>query len=161
MWKMHGPGFYRGLSHLLQLINNMENTIAHKDALNYILSGKATVGIHSGKTGNTYWYYVHKKGNYWKVWKNNSHQVIATIRKNASERYEVLGEGSVYPTQMQEVLCYVVYHLENNNLDSRVTILHSGRCGRCKRELTDPESLATGIGPECRKKLGLCKTNDF
>lgn len=26
---------------------------------------------------------------------------------------------------------------------------HAGKCGRCGRKLTNPESLATGIGPEC------------
>lgn len=31
-------------------------------------------------------------------------------------------------------------------------IEHSGRCGRCNRELTEPESLATGLGPVCRQK---------
>ncbi len=30
---------------------------------------------------------------------------------------------------------------------------HEGRCGRCGRVLTVPESCATGIGPECRGKL--------
>jgi len=28
-------------------------------------------------------------------------------------------------------------------------VCHSGKCGRCGRKLTNPESLATGIGPEC------------
>ena len=30
---------------------------------------------------------------------------------------------------------------------------HIGRCGRCRRTLTDAESRAAGIGPECRKKM--------
>jgi hypothetical protein len=29
----------------------------------------------------------------------------------------------------------------------------SGRCRICGRELADPESIAIGIGPECRKKF--------
>jgi hypothetical protein len=32
---------------------------------------------------------------------------------------------------------------------------HEGRCGRCGRELTVPESIALGIGPECAKEMGL------
>lgn len=31
---------------------------------------------------------------------------------------------------------------------------HEGRCGRCGRLLTVPESIASGIGPECAKKRG-------
>jgi len=32
---------------------------------------------------------------------------------------------------------------------------HSGKCGRCGRKLTTPESLERGIGPECIKAMGL------
>lgn len=31
---------------------------------------------------------------------------------------------------------------------------HMGHCGRCNRELTVPESIINGIGPECAKKVG-------
>ncbi len=34
-------------------------------------------------------------------------------------------------------------------------VLHAGRCGRCARLLTTPESLAAGFGPECRDRLGI------
>lgn len=32
---------------------------------------------------------------------------------------------------------------------------HEGRCGRCNRKLTVPQSIATGFGPECAGKVGL------
>jgi hypothetical protein len=32
---------------------------------------------------------------------------------------------------------------------------HDGCCGRCGRKLTTPESVVTGIGPECAKALGI------
>lgn len=31
-------------------------------------------------------------------------------------------------------------------------VYHEGRCGRCGRRLTVPESIVSGIGPECRNK---------
>ncbi len=34
-------------------------------------------------------------------------------------------------------------------------IQHAGKCGRCNRTLTVPESIASGIGPECAEQLGL------
>lgn len=34
-------------------------------------------------------------------------------------------------------------------LGNRVEFWHEGRCGRCGRRLTVPESVAAGIGPEC------------
>lgn len=32
---------------------------------------------------------------------------------------------------------------------------HEGRCGRCGRPLTVPESLEVGIGPDCAEKMGI------
>jgi hypothetical protein len=32
---------------------------------------------------------------------------------------------------------------------------HEGRCGACGRELTHPESIDSGIGPDCRKRLSI------
>lgn len=34
-------------------------------------------------------------------------------------------------------------------------VFHSGKCGKCGRTLTVPESIESGIGPECAKKMGL------
>lgn len=34
-------------------------------------------------------------------------------------------------------------------------VVHAGRCGRCAKLLTDPDSVRTGFGPECRGKLGI------
>ena len=34
-------------------------------------------------------------------------------------------------------------------------VWHEGRCGRCGRRLTVPESIATGFGPECAGRVGL------
>jgi hypothetical protein len=39
------------------------------------------------------------------------------------------------------------------NIPDTVTVYHSGRCGCCGRELTDPESVRCGIGPVCRENL--------
>lgn len=36
-----------------------------------------------------------------------------------------------------------------------IDVYHEGRCGRCGRALTVPESVVSGFGPECRDKLGI------
>lgn len=36
-----------------------------------------------------------------------------------------------------------------------VEIAHAGKCGRCGRLLTDPDSIEAGIGPVCRGALGV------
>lgn len=40
------------------------------------------------------------------------------------------------------------------NIDSdQVEFRHMGRCGRCGRALTRPESIDSGLGPECAGKV--------
>lgn len=45
---------------------------------------------------------------------------------------------------------YVVNKLNRlQSLDDSMEVYHIGRCGKCGRALTEPESVATGIGPIC------------
>jgi len=41
----------------------------------------------------------------------------------------------------------------NLPLHQDMAIYHEGTCGRCGRQLTDPESIVRGFGPECIKKI--------
>jgi hypothetical protein len=43
--------------------------------------------------------------------------------------------------------------LGKQELPPGYSIHHEGRCGRCGRRLTVPESIESGIGPECAKKM--------
>ena len=40
-----------------------------------------------------------------------------------------------------------------DKIPCQMVIRHEGKCGRCARRLTVPESLDRGIGPECAGKL--------
>ncbi len=40
-----------------------------------------------------------------------------------------------------------------STLPAPARLMHVGRCGRCGRALTVPESIDAGIGPECATKL--------
>lgn len=39
--------------------------------------------------------------------------------------------------------------IRNDHLPETVEVWHEGRCGRCGRLLTVPESIKSGFGPEC------------
>lgn len=53
------------------------------------------------------------------------------------------------------VLCWALRviwadgHWHGAALPERYRIQHEGRCGKCGRSLTNPESIASGIGPVC------------
>jgi hypothetical protein len=44
--------------------------------------------------------------------------------------------------------------LDNDHLPTSLEVWHEGRCGRCGRKLTVPESVATGFGPKCASLVG-------
>lgn len=44
-------------------------------------------------------------------------------------------------------------HLRSGRIPEALEVWHSGKCGRCNRTLTTPESIARGLGPECAGKL--------
>jgi Family of unknown function (DUF6011) len=44
--------------------------------------------------------------------------------------------------------------IRNGQLPVGVEVWHEGRCGRCARRLTVPESIASGFGPECINHIG-------
>jgi hypothetical protein len=46
------------------------------------------------------------------------------------------------------------FFFESNRLHPELVVRHEGKCGRCGRTLTVPESIDRGIGPECAGKIG-------
>jgi hypothetical protein len=40
----------------------------------------------------------------------------------------------------------------NHDLPEQVKVLHNGKCARCGRRLTVPESIESGFGPHCLEK---------
>lgn len=44
---------------------------------------------------------------------------------------------------------YLLSHINAKHMPPKLEFWHEGRCGRCGRTLTVPESIASGFGPEC------------
>lgn len=54
-----------------------------------------------------------------------------------------------------QAFVFTVFNILNRNrIPTEVEFWHEGRCGRCGRKLTDPESIERGFGPECSGKIG-------
>jgi len=53
---------------------------------------------------------------------------------------------------MFDKLARMLEHLGEHEQAGRVEVYLEGRCRRCNRRLTHPESIRSGIGPECGRR---------
>lgn len=126
----------------------------------FIQGGNATITLRSVKTGVRFTY---------KIRESDDGRVffVGLLRGSNNESdYSFLGtiRNGVYThgrksritadTQSAKAFTWFWRMVSNNQLPDTVECWHEGRCGRCGRTLTVPESIADGFGPECIKHVG-------
>lgn len=143
----------------------MENEIDRGTIESFLLAGNCTFIIYQDGTEKTpvvkkkYKLKLKEKG-------GNGYYLYTTENNGNSMKYHgflIKGDRSWFYYPGKKVvgtskynnanvkgLLWVLNHLDR--LPSAVHILHTGKCSRCGRTLTDPESMKYGMGPECRRK---------
>lgn len=130
--------------------------IKHSDCINFIFAGNSTFTVLNTKTQNRFTFKVRKAKDsdvyFVKVLTSpDIYQFIGSVLKN-SFKYSKKSKISI-DAQSIVVFQYILNKLLTDNLDSCVEIWHEGKCGKCGRQLTVPESIEIGIGPECNKRM--------
>jgi hypothetical protein len=75
-----------------------------------------------------------------------THSVLTSSRKD-------MGKNFNHPAFL--AMDWMLRQIENSNplqMPVSVEFWHEGRCAKCARPLTDPASIARGLGPECASK---------
>jgi len=142
-----------------------ENVIPAIHAKDYILAGKSEVGFYNAANKAQFWFYVKKKNEgIWYVYMGpdtrEEDKYIGFIKPHFSgdlRYYRPHNTDSWSPKRKEYSAAfeYGWFHITKKTVPDELLILHKGQCGYCGRELTDAESVIRGIGPVCRKKLGL------
>jgi hypothetical protein len=131
-------------------------------AVDFVKAGHAIVTFRSKKTGTRFTYRVVAP-------KHNDNNIrfvgLLTGPENTTD-YQYMGiitsDGQFKRTAKSRVgedapsykaFQYVYNSLAQGQIPQLVEIFHEGRCGRCGRVLTVPESIERGIGPECIKYI--------
>jgi hypothetical protein len=137
-----------------------QHLIAPSKALQFITAGHAEFTVqgmnhytfkvvHQNKKGSSLHVYYRKVGDH----------LIGFFNRNSltGQWWYKHNPHSEISERDTAVLCieYTIKHLQSGKFDNRAQIMHLGACGKCGRALTDPVSIEAGIGPECRKQLGL------
>lgn len=142
------------------------------DILPFLLGGRCACVIMNENTGNRFEYYINKpKNENPKFNKDGFKTYFISIRIGKSLEYAGhmsvnIEEGKMKyfqgrkgavsgDNQAVKALMYVMTH--TNCMPECVKVMHLGKCGRCGRKLTDPESIQRGLGPTCASKIGVSK----
>ncbi len=126
----------------------------------YMVGGKAKFTVVSPK-GTRFTYEIRRDK---RSTEDNERQYVAVLTgPNNAEDFEFLGtifnrdryrhgqrSKINYNAPSAKAFRWIWEHTE----DPRIEVLSSGQCSVCRRELTDPESIRTGMGPTCRDKWG-------
>jgi len=131
------------------------------DALTAIFAGNATFTLVSKKTGARYTFKVRKP-------KNDGPPVFfASLLTGANNETDftymgIAKKNGVRTTAKSSMtnestpvkaLDWALQNLDAGHMPETMEVWHTGRCMRCGRLLTVPESVASGIGPDCAEKM--------
>jgi hypothetical protein len=126
----------------------------------FVRGGKARFTLVSTATGNRVTFKVSDsddgKVNFVKVLtgsdNTNSYTFLGTIFSDGTYRRGLRSPiGDDAPSA--RAFAWFFDHVATGDI-SKLEFWHEGRCGRCGRVLTVPESIATGFGPECAGRVG-------
>ena len=132
-----------------------------EDATRYIRAGKATITLRSAKTQTRFTYEIER------IEKSNKAQFVRVLTGGDNQAdYQYMGlideRGRFKRTERSRIeetaVSYIAFEwswralAERKVMPTQLEVWHEGSCGRCGRKLTVPESIADGLGPECRKK---------
>lgn len=126
----------------------------------FMTAGNATLTLRSLKSGHRFTFKVKGSDDGHVAFvgllrgsdNENDYTYLGLIRNGAYEH----GRKSKVTSDAPSARAFFWFHsvvMSLAALPSMLEVWHEGKCGRCGRKLTTPESVARGIGPECATKL--------
>jgi hypothetical protein len=119
----------------------------------FITAGNAIVTLVSKKTGVYYTYKVTRKNSLYFVkvlTRPNEYHYIGFFYENSMYLRPPVHNKNLENWTSYKAMAYTLRHIDNL---TDVEVKHEGKCGRCGRRLTTPESIDRGIGAICLKYL--------
>lgn len=136
------------------------------DVIKFLLAGHAKFTLVSKVTGNRKTFEVVKappKAGMPEGWfvkllvgpdNGSDYRYIGIIRRNAHGlSFSANREGfGIDACAAMAWFIRLINETKDNRFNEQAEFWHSGYCSKCGRELTDPESIARGLGPVCAEK---------
>lgn len=130
------------------------------DALRFMFGGNATFTIRSEETSTRYTYKIRQQN-------EGAPFFVSMLRGSNNDRdYQYIGyifaedrgtlkagaKGMPSAPSFKALSWTLAQLAAHARIPDKLSIFHDGRCCACGRKLTTPESVISGIGPECAKK---------
>ena len=133
-----------------------------EDVPSYVLAGNAIITLQSGNTDNHFTYKFKRA-------KDNDNLYFINLLSGPDNEQDYQYVGCYYsdteyfhavkpwrgrtPVAWPPSLRAIRFFLSKlYNIPANLHVFHEGRCGRCGRRLTTPDSIKRGLGPECYKR---------
>lgn len=134
-----------------------------EDIKNFVYGGNATITLESGKTNKHFTFKVKaaKKDDKTSPFfvsvlsgtDNYSNFSYVGVIKSDKKEFKLTQKSKVSSDAISyKAFNYFFNQLLKGKINTDLNVYHSGKCGRCGRKLTTPESLERGLGPECSKR---------
>jgi hypothetical protein len=128
------------------------------DIQKFMLAGNAVFTLKSLKSGNHLTFKVRKPKeakagvtHFVQVRTGDGYAKLGMIRDGA---FSSMRSAEVPPADKRfEAFKWLFTLTAGRVTPTQCEVWHEGVCGRCARPLTDPLSIETGFGPECRSKM--------
>lgn len=153
---------------------NRDGLIEQDKALEFMLAGKCECVLHSTKTNEDFRFEIIKRQtekdknkfiyflNYCLGHDKNYAGVVWFDDKTDEFRFSQGAKGQMTGNEIPiRSLIFVLNKLLREEHVNNLLVYHVGKCGRCGKKLTTPESILTGLGPTCCKHLGIPRIKEL
>lgn len=131
-------------------------------AKQFILAGNATLTIVSLKTGARFTFRIRKgkkretDPHFVSVLDGGEYNYLGCIFQDG--KFKVTKKSRYNSGQpCARAFIFLMEALAKGEFHPQLEVWHEGKCGKCGRQLTVPESIATGLGPECSAVAGVAR----
>lgn len=137
----------------------MEGQLKGENIARYIYAGKAIFTILNPKSGKRFTYKVSTPRNnpeasirFVSVLRGpentRDYCYVGYIKNN---RFIYGGEKAGVSAEAPSMRAFNWFF--HNMLSDRIEVYHEGKCGKCRKKLTTPESVSMGLGPYCAGRI--------
>lgn len=141
------------------------NHILTKETIkNFIFAGNATFTVLNETTGNRFTFRIRKAG--WNTSEikhdtffisvltgsdnNSSYTFLGTFFNKFGYKHSIKSRIGLESGSNKVIDWFFKSYISNMSLYPTVKVFHSGKCGKCGKKLTTPESVKSGLGPYCK-----------